>query len=761
MSAPWLHFLLSRRYAVTATGDPVPAASVPPVPTQEARGTLTAQNEPLDEALPENALPLASAQNNSNGPFLILPNNISLIDPLLVYAHFAALKPLVLLHKTQGRSLQMLAGHVDIAIIPDDAAHSADSPQADEATDELSACSYACAEATPDNPSTPAVQVMDAQTARIKTGTPQPSGALERAADALASGRSVLLWPCPQLQRYSLQEHNAQGQTCQNNTYRGVTENTPAFALLHLLQQRGQNLPELFLVRSEGLWGSRFSCYHTGQRTPTFFSTLCTRLPALLLGPFLKRRPVRIVTRRHRPGSKPLQPNAFKNMLSTWFDAGDNSAVLVPLLIFGRIRRMPLEHSVSSLPAVSPTAPPLAPPVTPTAAPHAVPETHTAPASAATDTAAFAVQPPHAAPLTEPLPGNSDDAPLSAPPPLSSSVHGTAAESATGAVKPTINAPLADIAPAVPRTPPLLPVQHALTRQGSVTDASYSQHFSRRSLLGLAKAIGALIGPVPATRIGVALPCGVGAMAAYVAILDCTLENDRTPVLLDPAMSTEQLTACAKETGISHVITARQLHGLGLPPGTTPMYLEDITSAQMMRGSALSFMGFAGTTELEAPAAIFCQAGSALPLSLSHHELMTSLHSLIEHLAVPPLNAHSLSILGCLPLHTPLGLLVNTILPLSCGVPIVTVSDPHDAITLAHSAEDYSVNCFTGSPQSLRNLLRQARSQLAFRYILLTTDPCPEDLLALIPKACPHAQVFTADMFGDIEIMHVGGKDTF
>lgn len=741
MSAAWLNFLLSRRYAVIGAGDPVPCANVPPASVEAGGGPAEA-----GRASGAQGPALAESSAGDTGPFLILPNNISLLDPLLVYAHFAALNPLVLLHPSQGRGLQLLSGGADTLVLPN---------------------------VLPDD---------------------APHGVLERAADTLASGRSVLLWPCPGLQ----------GRAC-----REVEGTSSAFALLNLLQQRGQRLPELFLVRSEGLWGSRFSCYHLAEGLPSFFSALCARLPALLLGPFLKRRPVRIVSRRHRLGTKPLNARTLNTMLHTWFDAGHEGAVLVPLLPFGRIRRMPLEHllvptqTVSTVdlapapPAAAPQgdpqtaalsgpssglssgpspsissgsssgishggtqdaapAPGASPEVSAAAAVHDSIRSHSAESdsSPATDAAT-------SSPLTSSAVSAAQARPVAAPSYSDfaeiSSTFGTAIEpeASEGAstVKPAINAPLADIAPAVPRTPPLLPVQHALTRQGSVTDASYAQHFSRRSLLGLAKAIGTLIGPVPATRIGVALPCGAGAMAAYIGILDCTLDNDRVPVLLDPAMSADELAACAQETGISHVLTARQLQGFGLPPDTTPIYLEDISPAQIMRGSALSFMGFAGATEVEAPAAIFCQAGSPFPLSLSHNDLMGNLHNLIEQLTASPLKVHSLSILGCLPQHTPLGLLVNTILPLTCGVPIVTVSSPQNDITLARSAEDYSVNCFTGSPQSLRNLLRKARAQLAFRYIMLSPEPCSEELMALLPKACPHAKVFTADMSGEITIL--------
>lgn len=724
MPAKWLNVVLSRRYSVTAMGDPMPTGPA-----------LKAGPEPGPNCEPDceqNKGPNQTQQPTAPGPFLILPNYPALINIPLVYAQCAALRPLVLVTKAQNSALKLFCD-ADRVILPD-CAESADKIEQDGQGDPSQALTEA----------------------------------LNQAADALAAGRSVLLWPCSLLQGHDVQ---------------GVPEHNPAFALLTLLQERGQALPELFLLRSEGLWGSHFSRYHSADCIPSFWGTLCAQLPTLLLGPFLKRRPVRLVSRRHSLRPRHLNPQGFRAMLNTWFDAGHDGAVLVGHLPLTRIRRMPLEYTFTPAPTIttaqnaapadstqdtappnSPTLPASSTPPTPSDAPAQQQPPHSTtsafsplePQSA--DTTVSTTATPHSAPASDSqasLPVDPESASL--PDHQANDVaeaktlqNADSLNDESQAPKPPIDAPIADIIPAVPRTPPLLPVQHALTRQGSVTDASYGQHFSRRGLLGLAKAIGTLIGPVPATRIGISLPCGVGSMAAYIAVLDCTLENDRTPVLLDPDLSPDQLAHCAAETGITHVITSRKLQGRGLPPEASPIYLDDITTSQIMRGTALSFMGFAGTTEMDAPAAIFCQApplssadSTPVPLLMSHQELMTRLHTFIAQLSAPPLHVHSLSILGCLPQCTPLGLLTNTILPLTCGVPIVTVYSAQDGLALARSAENYSVNCFTGTALSLKNLFRHARSQLAFRYIMLPqNDPCPDELLSLIPKACPHAQVF-------------------
>lgn len=770
MSISWLDFILSRRYAITATGDPIPRIAAAGSSSADGGagcgldsaldGDLdhgSTKNEPtkneLDASGPSadttahsaadtntspcdtaHSVPQATKQRDA-GPFLILANSPSLIDPLLLYAHLSMLKPLVVLRHEQSAALRMFAGAADIVVLPPAPA----APTADAAE------------------TNPEIE------AEIGPSTTTYT-ALSQVADALAQGRSVLLWPSPHVQ---------------HTGYECVPAHNAAFSLLQLLVAREQNLPDLFLVRTEGVWGSRFSWYR-GQN-PSFTGALWTQAPAMLLGPFLKRRPVRLVIRRHALRPHDLQQRNFQTMLNGWFGAGHEGAVLVPRLPLCRIRSMPLEALPQAEACAVVQAAMLADASSaqPSPLPEAAPElptnkTCTCTAGGTADgtvsgttrmpegvTAGLTTDPTTTFAVADDAAntqGGANSAYTVQHDANTDTFHGPTHDETAG------NTPLADIIPAVPRTPPLLPVQHALTRQGSVTDASYGHHFSRRTLLGLAKAIGTLLGPVPASRIGMSLPCGAGAMATYIAILDCTLEDDRIPVLLDPNMSPEQLAHCAQETGITHVVTSRIFNGRGLPPNTLPVYLEDITSAQVMRGSALSFMGFAGTTEVDSVAAIFCSATTQgahaqaahiepVPLLLRHQDLMTSLHSLIEHLSAPPLNVHSVSMLGCLPPHSPLGLLTNVVLPLTCGVPIVTANTTQDSKVLARSAENYGVNFFTGSPASMRSLLHEARTHLPFRYVMLSQEPCPPDLLALIPKACPHARIFSADMHGTIVLL--------
>ena len=113
----WISFLLGRRYFITPYGDPIP---------------------------------------QDGGPYLILANHPALIDPVIVYAHFAHLRPRPMMDEEVYNRFRRLARRIDPIVVPD--LSQGGDPAAVE-------------------------QVVN------------------QAAESLAQGRSVLMWPGGRLQR--------------------------------------------------------------------------------------------------------------------------------------------------------------------------------------------------------------------------------------------------------------------------------------------------------------------------------------------------------------------------------------------------------------------------------------------------------------------------------------------------------------------------------------------------------------------------------
>lgn len=672
----WLSFLLGRRYAITVHGDPVP--------------------EP-----------------GEGGPFLILPNHPALVDPLIVYSRFAALKPRPLVEASLARAFGIFFSGTEPIVAPD-------SGHAD--------ASRALQEA------------------------------VEEAVDTLAGGRSVIMWP---------------GERLQDNGREVLRGQSGVYRLLRAALDRDVPLPELFLVRTEGLWGSRFSRYFTPGRTPNALGTFLGQLPAGLWGPLLPKRPVRLVLRRHKTTTADCATvERLNGLLSLWYDAGSQAAALVPRLPGVRIRQEPARGPGGEAQPDVDIAPALALLSAHVPVDGARPETRlledlgidsrTMPlvlsdmataigrepdASSLTTVArvAEALQGCGGSPVCRAVTPSPDTSETQTPAPTGMLREEVASEDVTPVLEPVATAPdelLATVSPALLRMPPLLPVQHAMTRQGTLTDVSLGRHFSRRALMGLSKAIGGLLHETPGGRVGVALPCGVAAMAAFVACLDSTEEGGRIPVWFDCRMDAGRLAHCARQAGVTHVITSHELEGRGLPPDVTPVYLEQISKGQMRRGYAASLWGFAGVADVDAPATVVFTSGSeGLPkgVCLTHRHLMTNLRAALSVLMGPPLRLHTLSVLCGLPPWHALGLMSNVLLPLTCGVPAVTVSDPADYALLARACRDYGTTLFVGTPTQLRGMLQAVREPLPLRWALVGGEACPPELGDLFRQVCPGA----------------------
>ncbi|MDR2695063.1 MAG: hypothetical protein LBC79_01605, partial [Deltaproteobacteria bacterium] len=466
----WLSFLLGRRYFITPYGDPIP---------------------------------------RDGGPYLILANHPALIDPIIVYTHFAHLRPRPVMDEAVFNRFRRVARHAEPVVVPD-----------------LS-----------------------------QGGDPAAVGqVVNQAAESLACGRSVLMWPAGRLQRDG------------RDVLKGKSG---VWRIMKAMEHRGLERPELILVRTEGLWGSRFSRYLDADERMDVVSTLLKLLPPFVLfGPFLPRRRVRLMLRRHTPSAADcVSVERINAIISAWFLAGNQNAVLVPVV-----------------PGVMPVRLPVV-----SGADEAAPDVDLAPALAL-------LAPYGAAPgmdgetrLPEDLGIDSlamvqvilqiEAACGYAPAPAELRTVADVALLLLNKARPASLPVLAEVEAAPIRIPPLAPIHELFSRRGDVTDLTLGAHFPRSALMGYAKAVSILLHDLPCRRLGIALPAGAAAMAAFAGCLGA----GRTPVMLNYSMGTAQLAHCARLADVTHVLTSRRMYGRGMPPGAEAVYLEDVDTSRLGR----------------------------------------------------------------------------------------------------------------------------------------------------------------------------------
>lgn len=599
------------------------------------------------------------------GPYLILANHPALIDPLIVYSVFAHLRPRPLMDEAVFKRFSRIAACFDPIIVPD----------------------------------------------MSRGGDPASlEQVVSQAAESLMQGRSVVMWPAGRLQRDG------------RDALKG---RSGAWRIIKAVEMRESSGPELILVRTEGLWGSRFSRYLDGGKEINVVGKLLKLLPAFLLfGPFLPRRQVRLMLRRHRPGrSDCANVERLNAIISAWFMAGNKNAALVPVV-----------------PGVTPLPMPIG-------------NEHTAPLDVDIAPALQLLAPYGAVPtmdgtarLLEDLGIDSlamvqlilkiEDVCGYAPAPAElQSVADVALVLLNKSASASLPA-LAEVEPALIRLPPLAPIHEIFSRRGDVTDITLGEHFSRSALMAYAEAVSLLVRDLPGRNLGIALPAGAAAMAAFAGCLGA----GRVPVMLNYTMGARRLAHCASSARVRHVLTSRRMYGRGVPPGTKAVYLEDVDTSRLRRKALASVFGFDWSGDSDAVAVILFTSDSAtLPkgVPLTHRNLVSNLRALLAVCTAEPLSVKRMSLLCCLPAFHSLGFLTNMLLPLICGVPAVCVADPGNAPALARAAATYGTTHFVGTPGFLRGMLQAAQAPLPFKQVMVSTEGCTQALRELFSSICP------------------------
>ncbi|MDR0239589.1 MAG: AMP-binding protein [Deltaproteobacteria bacterium] len=627
----WISFLLGRRYFTTPYGDPIPQAG---------------------------------------GPYLILANHPALIDPILVYTHFAHLRPRPVMDENVFKRFRYMAKRFDPIIVPD-----------------LS-----------------------------RGGDPAAmEQVVNQAVESLAQGRNVLMWPGGSLQREG------------RDVLKGKSG---VWRIMKAMENRGLERPELILVRTEGLWGSRFSRYLDVDERMGVVRTLLKLLPPFLLfGPFLPRRRVRLMLRRHTPSAAECASvERINAIISAWFLAGNQNAVLVPVVPGVMPVRLPV---ISEPDEVSP-------------------DVDLSPALLLLEPYGAAVGMGGDMRLREDLGIDSltmvqvilqiESACGYAPAPAELRTVSDVALLLLNKTLPASLPVLAEVEAASIRIPPLVPIHELFSRRGDVTDVTLGAHFPRSALMGYAKAVSTLLHDLPCRTVGIALPAGAAAMAAFAGCLGA----GRTPVMLNYSMDSIQLAHCARLAEVTHVLTSRRMYGRGVPPGAQAAYLEDMDTSRLGRTAFASIFGFDWSGDLDATAVILFTSGSeALPkaVPLTHRNVMSNLRDLLSMCMGEPLNVRRMSLLCCLPGFHSLGFLSNILLPLVCGVPSVCIADPANAPALARAAVEYKTSMFMSTPGFLHGILQAAQETLPFRQVMIGAEDCSQATKELFAERCPEGRL--------------------
>ncbi|MFO0880952.1 MAG: AMP-binding protein [Gemmataceae bacterium] len=633
------------------------------------------------------------------GPLLILPNHPAFIDPpTLMTWLFPVLHPRPLLFEGNFTNplMRFVAVLLDALKVPD----------------------------------------LDQTSAEARKRTTE---AIEGVKEALRGGRNVILWPSGRLQRDGIERLGAA------RTLSDVLKGVPQ--------------AQMVLVRTRGLWGSRFSYGWDGNR-PALGSILLKGLGIVLsnLIFFCPRREVTLtleaIDRKRLPGLEREQLNPW---LEQWYNIDPETPKFVPAhFLFGpRTREFPRfqEQQALDLSALKP-------------------ETRQAVNAMLEEKLGRALSSAELAPdtLLESLGMDS----------LDRQDFSLQVEKRFGFRGDTVPANLSQVYALaggfLPRTPPKPPaplwfqppsseaaeilgdtipaaaVERALRCRRDVTCADDNSGVLtyERFLVG-ALNLAEEFRKLPGTNVGVMLPSSV---ACDVTLLGLYLAG-KLPVVLNWTTGPANLAHAAQLMELQVVVTSKafvdrvDVQAIG---STRYFLLEQVrknVSKVRLLGLLLRVRYMPGwvrrqvpAIDPDAPAVVLFTSGSekapkAVPLS--HRNILTNQRGGIPTLKV----SRSDSILGFLPPFHSFGMSITGFFPILGGLKVVRHPDPTDASALARKVGLYKPTILVGTPTFISYILDRAEpgELTSLRMVVLGAEKCPPAVFERVTQAAPRAEI--------------------
>lgn len=267
----------------------------------------------------------------------------------------------------------------------------------------------------------------------------------------------------------------------------------------------------------------------------------------------------------------------------------------------------------------------------------------------------------------------------------------------------------------------------------------------RKLLIG-ATLLSKRIAKLESKSVGIMLPASVAADSVVLA----TLIAGKLPVMLNWTTGPAGLRHATEKLEVSHVVTSKRfMDRLGVEiDGVEMFYLEDvregISTWEKLRTliatyiASGSFLSHLPQPNPDDPAVILFTSGSeSLPkaVPLSHRNLIADMRGGIDHM-----NFHrSDTLLGFLPPFHSFGLTAASLMPLLSGIRVVHHADPTDSRMLARIIAAYKPTFTFTTPTFLQYIVSSSEpGELdSLRLVMVGAEKCPTSLYEQTMKILP------------------------
>jgi len=272
-----------------------------------------------------------------------------------------------------------------------------------------------------------------------------------------------------------------------------------------------------------------------------------------------------------------------------------------------------------------------------------------------------------------------------------------------------------------------------------------------RDLIMAVLALRRTIEDLPGDRVGIMMPASVGANVLYLS----TLFAGKTPVMANWTLGRQSLQHCLDSVGAECVLTARELvtriesHGIDLSSIRDRFVFVEDVAAQLSRwtklrawfGSRFSWTELRRSTASSTAVILFTSGSESLPkaVPLSHRNILTNVSDLFDCVTLRDED----SLLGILPPFHSFGLTSSIVLPLCLGLRAVYYPDPTNGNALAQMVDAYKATMLIGTPTFLNGIMRASgKAELnSLRLAVSGAEKCPQHVYERLARRCPQAVV--------------------
>ncbi len=256
---------------------------------------------------------------------------------------------------------------------------------------------------------------------------------------------------------------------------------------------------------------------------------------------------------------------------------------------------------------------------------------------------------------------------------------------------------------------------------------------------------------LPGEYLGIMLPASVGVCIAYLAALFA----GKTPVMVNWTLGRRHLRHALDSLSVEHIVTAQ---GLLTRLAAQGVELDDlrerfltfetlrnrITPFEKLKALVQSRTSWSQLSEVkpsETAVVLFTSGSESVPkaVPLTHRNILTNVADAYDCFTLRRTD----SFLGILPPFHSFGLTVSMVLPLTLGARVVYYPNPTHGGLLGELIETYQLAILIGTPTFLNGILRASSdTQLkSLRLVVSGAEKCPAHIYATLANRCPNTKV--------------------